>query len=107
VSKEREEFLYLTTIGWKSGRPHEIEIWFVEHEGKFYLVSEHEQSSHWVRNIKRQPLISFRVGQSKYKGSGREVDRTKEPDLGQSVSARMNKKYEWSRGLIVELTPNK
>jgi len=107
VSKEREEFLYLTTIGWKSGRPHEIEIWFVEHEGKFYLVSEHEQSSHWVRNIKRQPLISFRVGQSKYEGKGREVDRKEESDLAQAVSALMDKRHGWSRGLIVELTPNK
>jgi hypothetical protein len=23
-------YLYLTTTGWKSGRPHEIEIWFTE-----------------------------------------------------------------------------
>lgn len=102
----KEEFLYLTTTGWKSGRPHEIEIWFVEHQGKFYLVSEHEQRSHWVQNIRRQPLITFRVGQSKYKGSGREVDREKEPDLVQAVSALMDKRHGWSRGLIVELTPN-
>jgi deazaflavin-dependent oxidoreductase (nitroreductase family) len=106
VSKEREEFLYLTTIGWKSGRSHEIEIWFVEHEGKFYLVSEHERLSHWVQNIKKQPLISFRVGQSKYKGRGREVDTVKDSDLVQAVSAMMSKKYGWSTGLIVELAPN-
>jgi deazaflavin-dependent oxidoreductase (nitroreductase family) len=106
VSNEREEFLYLTTTGWKSGRPHDIEIWFVGHEGKFYLVSEHERRSHWVQNIRRQPLISFRVGQSKYKGSGRQVDREKEADLAQAVSALMNKKYGWSTGLIVELAPN-
>ncbi len=105
MSKE-EEFLYLSTIGWKSGKPHDIEIWFVGHEGKFYLVSEHKQASHWVQNIRREPLISFRVGQSKYKGRGREVDREKESGLAQAVSARMNKKYGWSTGLIVELEPN-
>ena len=105
MSAEEAQFLYLTTTGWKSGRPHDIEIWFVGHEGKFYLVSEHELRSHWVQNIRRQPLISFRVGQSKYKGKGREVDREKEADLAQAVSALMNKKYGWSQGLIVELTP--
>jgi deazaflavin-dependent oxidoreductase (nitroreductase family) len=105
VSKELEEFLYLTTTGWKSGKPHQIEIWFVGHEGKFYIVSEHERRSHWMQNIRRQPLVSFRVGQSKYKGNGREVDREKEADLGQTVSALMNKKFGWSTGLIVELTP--
>ncbi|MDA4119772.1 MAG: nitroreductase family deazaflavin-dependent oxidoreductase, partial [Thaumarchaeota archaeon] len=98
--------LYLTTTGWKSGRPHEIEIWFVGHGGKFYLVSEHERGSHWMQNIRRQPLISFRVGQSKYKGKGREVDREKEADLAQVVSALMNERFGWSSGLIVELAPN-
>jgi deazaflavin-dependent oxidoreductase (nitroreductase family) len=106
VSKEDEQFLYLTTTGWKSGKPHDIEIWFVEHEGKFYLVSEHEHASHWLQNIRREPLIAFRVGQSKYKGRGREVDRKKEAGLAQAVSALMNKKYGWSTGLIVELAQN-
>ena len=105
MSKE-EEFLYLTTTGWKSGRSHQIEIWFVAHGGKFYLVSEHERLSHWVQNLRRKPLISFRVGQSRYKGEGREVDRRKEADLAQAVSALMNKKYGWSTGLIVELAPS-
>jgi hypothetical protein len=38
------QFLYLTTIGWKTGNPHEIEIWFVAHDGRYYVVSElHER----------------------------------------------------------------
>jgi len=106
VSKE-EEFLYLTTTGWKSGRQHEVEIWFAGHDGKFYLISERGQRSHWVQNIKRNPLVSFRVGQTIYKGSGREVDRKKEPDLVKAVSARMNEKYKWSSGLIIELAPRR
>jgi deazaflavin-dependent oxidoreductase (nitroreductase family) len=106
VSKEDEQFLYLTTTGWKTGRPHQVEIWFVRREGKFYLVSEQELRSHWAQNIRRQPLISFRVGQSNFKGSGRPVDREKEADLAQAVSELMNKKYGWSTGLIVELVPD-
>ena len=32
-----ERFLYLTTIGRVSGQPRTIEIWFVEHDGAFYV----------------------------------------------------------------------
>ena len=36
-----EEFLYLTTVGRKTGRVHEIEIWFVERDGRLYVLAEH------------------------------------------------------------------
>jgi len=29
-----EPFLYLTTRGRRSGRPHQIEIWFAAHDGR-------------------------------------------------------------------------
>ena len=35
------QFLYLATTGWKTGRQHRIEIWFVEYSGRYYIVSEH------------------------------------------------------------------
>ena len=56
-------FLYLTTTGHRSGNPHEIEIWYVEHEGCYFLVSEKNESAHWVRNIRadlRRPFPSRR-----------------------------------------------
>ncbi len=99
------QFLYLTTTGWKSGKPHEIEIWYVEHDGRYYLVSERLERSHWVQNIQRNPAISFRVGENKFRGKGRTLDREKEPQLAAQVSALMAAKYDWSDGLIVELAP--
>ena len=35
------DFLYLTTIGWKTGKHHKIEIWFVEYNKRYYVISEH------------------------------------------------------------------
>jgi deazaflavin-dependent oxidoreductase (nitroreductase family) len=99
------QFLYLTTTGWKSGKPHEIEIWYVEHDGRYYLVSERLERSHWVQNIQRNPAISFRVGENQFRGKGRTLDRKKEPQLAAQVSALMDAKYDWSDGLIVELAP--
>ena len=102
---DEPQFLYLTTTGWKSGKAHEIEIWFVEHGGRYYLVSEHFEKSHWVQNIQHKPDITFRVGERTFRGKGRVVDRAKEPQLAAAVSALMDAKYDWSDGLIVELAP--
>jgi deazaflavin-dependent oxidoreductase (nitroreductase family) len=98
-------YLYVTTTGWKTGRPHEIEIWFVAYGGAFYIVSEKREQSHWVQNIRRNPAITFRVGDQHYSGSGRVVDPATEPELAAAVAALMDKKYDWSDGLIVELQP--
>ena len=98
------EFLYLTTKGWKTGRQHKIEIWFVELEGRYYIVSEHGERSHWVQNIVHEPRVSFSVGGREFQGKARVVSPDKEPALAKKVSELMDAKYGWSQGLIVELT---
>jgi deazaflavin-dependent oxidoreductase (nitroreductase family) len=104
---EEPQFIYVTTTGWKTGNPHTIEIWFVAYEGRYYMVSEHYEQSHWVQNIQHNPAVIFRVGAETFQGTGRIVDRSAEPELAAAVSALMDTKYEWSEGLIVELTPAK
>jgi deazaflavin-dependent oxidoreductase (nitroreductase family) len=99
------QFLYLTTTGWRTGNPHSIEIWFVGYDGRYYLVSEMRERSHWVQNIQRKPVVTFRVGETTFRGTGRVVDRAAEPELARAVCALMDAKYEWSDGLIVELSP--
>ncbi|HLV36385.1 MAG TPA: nitroreductase/quinone reductase family protein [Spirillospora sp.] len=105
VSPADLPYLYLTTTGWKSGRPHEIEIWFVAYNGAYYLVSERRERSHWVQNIRHNPAISFRLGETHYHGTGRIIDNAAEPELAAAVSRLMDDKYGWSSGLIVELKP--
>ncbi len=98
-------YLYLTTTGRKTGQPHEIEIWFVGYQGRYYLVSERWERSDWVRNIQQDSAVSFRVGTQQLQGFGRLVDRATEVELATAVSALMETKYDWSDGLIVALTP--
>ncbi len=93
----------MTTIGWKSGNQHRIEIWFVEHNARYYIISERLDSAHWVQNIKHNPKISFIINENAFKGNARIVDQEKEPGLAGEVSKLMNAKYKWSQGLIVEL----
>jgi deazaflavin-dependent oxidoreductase (nitroreductase family) len=96
----------LTTHGWKSGKEHKIEIWFVEHNKRYYIISERLEGAHWVQNIKHNPKVSFSINDNKgFKATARVVDQEKEPGLAKEVSKLMNTKYKWSQGLIVELKP--
>ncbi len=95
----------MTTQGWKSGKQHTIEIWFVEHNKRYYIISERLDSAHWVQNIKHNPAVSFSVNDHMFKGNARIVDQEKESALAAEVLKLMDTKYKWSQGLIVELTP--
>ncbi len=104
--EKKAEFLYLTTTGWKSGQPHEIEIWYVSHQGCCYVCAEGRDDAHWVRNIRRQPRITFWVEGRGHAGIGRPLDSAADSELIAAVSALMDAKYGWSDGLIVELRPD-
>ena len=107
-----ESYLYLTTLGRTTGQPREIEIWFVEHAGRHYLIAQNRERAQWVKNIEADPAISFCIGTREDKesvlprrsGRGRIVHAHAEPGLARTVAALMAKKYDWSDGLIVELS---
>jgi deazaflavin-dependent oxidoreductase (nitroreductase family) len=98
------EYLYLTTTGRQSGLPREIEIWYTELGGRFYLIAERREQSHWVQNLQRQPNVSFRLGAENFQGRARIIDPVREPALCSMVRTRFDQKYGWSDGLVVELT---
>ena len=97
-------YLYLTTTGRVTGQAREIEIWFTEHGGRFYLVAERENAN-FVRNIKSQPQVKVRISDSQFNAIARVVHNDREPELAATVKAHFDTKYGWSDGLIVELTP--
>ncbi len=100
-----EEFLYLTTTGRTSGQPREIEIWFTERDGRYYLIAEHGERAHWVRNLRRDPRVQVRVGGRGFPARARVVDRRAEPALWRAARERSAAKYGWGDGLVVELDP--
>jgi deazaflavin-dependent oxidoreductase (nitroreductase family) len=102
---QQPQFLYLTTHGWKSGKKHGIEIWFVEHNKRYYIISERLEGAHWVQNIKHNPAVSFSINDGIFKGNARIVDQEKEFALTTEILKLMDTKFKWSQGLIVELTP--
>jgi deazaflavin-dependent oxidoreductase (nitroreductase family) len=100
-------FLYLTTTGRRSGLPREIEIWFTELDGRYYIIAEHRDKANWVRNIRADQHVRVRVGDERFAGTARVVDDDSEPDLARKVKGLSESKYAWSDGLIVEITRNR
>ena len=105
--EQEQQFLYLTTKGWKIGREHRIEIWFVSYADKYYTMSEHREKAHWVQNIIHNSRVMFTVNSKSFEGEGQIVDKTTDAKLAEKVSNLMHTKYGWSDGLTVELTPYK
>ena len=99
-------YLYLTTTGWKSGQPHRIEIWFTALEDRYYIIAERGERTHWVRNLRHQPAITFQVGNQVFQGVGRVVEADQEPELHRQISQLSVAKYGWGDGLVVELIPD-
>jgi deazaflavin-dependent oxidoreductase (nitroreductase family) len=88
----RDLFLYLTTTGRRSGRPHRIEIWFAAHDGKLYLLSGGRDRSDWVRNLQANGHVSVELAGGQHGGAARVL----EPGTGEDRLARelLVAKYE-------------
>jgi hypothetical protein len=73
-------YCYLITTGRTSGQPREIEIWFGLIGSMVYMLSgsgedEHGPKAHWARNILKTPMVTVRINETTYPGTGRIVER--------------------------------
>jgi len=92
----KEDYCYLTTIGRKSGNPHEIEIWFGIQGNSLYLLSGGGDDSDWVRNLRANPNVAVRIAKHTFTGIARIVSEEKEGMMARHMLAR---KYQgWKEG---------
>ncbi len=96
-------FLYLTTTGRKSGIPREIEIWFVEANGRFYILAEHGYKAHWVQNIVADGRVRVRIGDRQWDGIARVLDPERDAEAYLEACELAREKYGWGEGLPVEI----
>jgi deazaflavin-dependent oxidoreductase (nitroreductase family) len=101
-----EQFLYLTTTGRTSGLPREIEIWFVEADGKYYILAEKFHDAHWVRNIEQNPRVQVRVGDRRFEATARALHRERDAGAWRIAQDLERDKYGWGDGLPVEIAPD-
>ena len=74
------DFCYLRTRGRRSGRPHEIEIWFAADGDTLYLLSGGGDRSDWVRNLRVDPAVTVRVAETTRPGRARVLAAGTEED---------------------------
>ena len=102
----RDKYLYLTTIGRISGEPREIEIWFVESNGNFYILAEHSHNAQWVKNIKQNPRVHVRIGDREFDATARALDKDRDRAAWVTAQKLASEKYGWGEGLPVEIKPD-
>ena len=91
-----KDYCYLTTTGRKSGRPHEIEIWFGIQGNSLYLLSGGGDDSDWVRNLRANPNVTVRIAKHTFTGTARIVNEEKEETTARHM---LTGKYQgWKDG---------
>jgi deazaflavin-dependent oxidoreductase (nitroreductase family) len=103
-SADEEPYLYLTTRGRQTGRPREIEIWFTQREGFYYVIAEYE-TSHWLRNLQADPHVTVKVGAKRFQAEARVLMSESDLELQGQVQQLSRSKYGWGDGIVVELIP--
>jgi len=83
----------LTTTGRRSGRPHEVEIWFGVLDDAIVMVSGNREGADWFRNLRAEPAVSVRVGADVRAGVARVVT---DPDERLRIGDVMGAKYTYS-----------
>ena len=91
-----EDFGYVTTTGRRSGKPHQIEIWFGADGETIYLLSGGGDRSDWFKNLKADPSVTVRIGDGEWRGRARVVEDSDEDARARRLLAA---KYQgWKEG---------
>lgn len=110
---EKEEYCYLTTRGRVTGKPHEIEIWFVVHEDALYIMSGNMEKSDWVKNLLKDPHVSICIAGQTFPVLAALLDnKTLESIVRMKMATKYNEKEgselsEWAKtALVVKFSPH-
>ena len=86
----------LTHYGRKTGRPHEVTIWFVLDDDKLYIGTANVNRQ-WVRNLQKTPKVTLFIGDETFEGNARFLaDRSEH----ERAMAAIRRKYWIFRPLI-------
>ena len=84
--------MILTTQGRKTGMPRDTALWYV-HEGRtIYCASRRGEGSQWLLNLRANPDVSLRIGNSWFTSIGSFVTDPLETD---QVIRKLERKYQY------------
>jgi len=81
----QEAFCYLTTMGRRTGRSHTIEIWFALNNTTLYMLSGGREQADWVKNVRKTPQVSVRIGTQVFSGHARDVHDSYEDAMARRI----------------------
>lgn len=84
--------------------PREIEIWFTERDGCFYVIAEHA-TAQWLRNLEAHSEVEVRIQGQRFRARARVLLDGADRKLREAVEEGSRKKYGWGEGTVVELEP--
>ncbi len=91
----------VTTIGRKTGKLHEIEIWFGVIDDTMYLISGNGPKADWYLNALADSHVTVRLNGETHDGVARDVTDT---DERLRVGDIMGAKYPWDGDSSIGLT---
>jgi deazaflavin-dependent oxidoreductase (nitroreductase family) len=110
---KEQQYVYLTTKGRKTGKPHKVELWFAYYGGRVYLSHEGQRTD-WMRNALKNERVGVRIGSVEFEAKAKvaaEGSRSRE----EGARALYEKYYEpapkekiddwFSLSTVIELTP--
>ena len=96
-----EENCYFSTVGRRSGRVHEVEIWFGVVADTLYLISGNGPTADWFRNALANPEVAVRIQDQRRRGMACELlDGPQRRMVGELMGA----KYPWDGDPPIGLT---
>jgi deazaflavin-dependent oxidoreductase (nitroreductase family) len=84
--------LILTHYGRKSGKPHEVKIWFVV-DGERVFIGTANVEHQWVRNVQKNSKIKLSVGGEKFEAEARFLIDPAERDSALAPAGRKYRMY--------------
>lgn len=73
------KLLHLITSGRKTGKPHETELYYFDHEDKLVIIaSAGGRPNHpdWYLNLRANPRVRVRMGKKEYEADAKQADST-------------------------------
>ena len=93
---EGQQTTTLTHYGRKTGKPHEVTIWFVLDGDRLYIGTANVNRQ-WVRNVQKTPKIRLSIGGETFDGNARFLTNRAEHER---AMATIRRKYWIFRPLI-------
>jgi len=81
----QEDYCYVTTAGRVTGQAREIEIWFGRDGSTLYLLSGGGDRSDWVKNMRKTPKVTVRIGARTFDAAARIVTKQAEDALARRL----------------------